>query len=300
MEITKIQELAYELKIVDAMTKEVVTVNPEIKIRDLRKLLQENRISGVPVVEEERLVGVISLEDFIKCLAEGKTEIKIGERMIKKVETIYSEEPLITAVNKFEQFGFGRFPVIERETGKLVGILTKGDIIKALLKELEIDYHEDEIRKFRASHIFEDIISDSTTLIFEYNIIGSDFKKAGEASTKLKRNLLRLGIDRKTIRRLAIATYESEMNIVIFTSGGRIIVYIKPDKIKVEAIDTGPGISDIEQALKPGFSTAPSWVRELGFGAGMGLPNIKSCTDRLDIRSKTGEGTKLEFVVNIN
>ena len=87
------------------------------------------------------------------------------------------------------------------------------------------------------------------------------------------------------------------MNIIIFTDGGEIIVRVEEEKIRVNAIDNGPGISDIEKAMLPGFSTAPDWVREMGFGAGMGLPNIKNCTDEMNIDSKPGKGTNVEFIV---
>lgn len=299
-EITKVQELAYELKVENAMTSNVVTVTPSTMIRELRELLRLKRISGVPVVDGGELLGIISIEDFIKCLVNGELDIPVGERMTKDVKSVYSDEPLIHAVAKFDEFGFGRFPVLEPESGKLVGIITKGDIVKALLKELEIDYQEEEIHRYRASHIFEDIASDTTTLIFEYNVKPKDFKSAGDVSSRLRKSLVRLGMHPKIIRRAAIATFEAEMNIVIFTSGGKIIAYIQPDRIRVIAKDNGPGIADIQKALEPGFSTAPEWVRELGFGAGMGLPNIKRNTNRLDINSKVGEGTRLEFVIDID
>jgi CBS domain-containing protein/anti-sigma regulatory factor (Ser/Thr protein kinase) len=300
MQITKIQELAYELKVNDAMKKDVISVSPKILIKELREIFRRHRISGVPVVEDNKLVGIISLEDFIKCLADGEIDVPVKEKMTKKVETIYSDEQLISVMNKFEQSGFGRFPVIERENKKLVGIITKGNIVSTLLKELESDYMEKEIKRLRINHILKDISADNTTLILKYNIKGQDFKHAGETSSRLKKSLLNLSISPIIVRSITIATYEAEMNIVIFTEGGTLIVYAEPDKITIEAIDKGPGIPDIEQALKPGFSTAPDWVRELGFGAGMGLPNIKNCTDRLNITSKIGEGTKLEFVVNLN
>jgi len=295
--ITKIQELIYELKVEQAMTKDVIKVHPKKRMGELREILRVNRISGIPVVDEDKLVGIVSMEDFIKYLADGKVDAFIKDRMIKKVETLYAEEPLIHAVNKFNRHGFGRFPVIARGNGKLVGIITKSDIIKTLLKELEIDYHEEEIHRYRASHIFEDIIADKTTLIFEYNIAGQDFKRAGESASGLKKSLARLGILPQIIRRITIATYEAEMNIVIFTSGGRITAYIKPDKIRVKATDSGPGIPDVEKAMKPGFSTAPLSIQELGFGAGMGLPNIKKCADKMNINSVVGKGTKLEVII---
>jgi len=295
--ITRVQELIYKLKIEQAMTKGVIKVHPKNVMGELREILKNNRISGIPVVDEDKLVGIVSIEDFIKCMADGKIDAFIEDRMTKDVEILYADEPLIHAVNKFNKFGFGRFPVIERGNRKLVGIITKSDIIKTLLKELEINLQEEEIHRYRASHIFEDMIANKTTLIFEYNVASQDFKRAGESASELKKSLGRLGINPQIIRRVAIATYEAEMNMVIFTSGGRITAYIKPDEIRVKAIDSGPGIPDIKQAMQPGFSTAPPMVQEWGFGAGMGLPNIKKCADKMNINSIVGKGTKLEIVI---
>lgn len=299
-EISKVQELIYELRVESAMTRNVVTVSPNTLIMDLRNILRLHKISGVPVVENDKLVGIISLEDFIKCLTGGEVNTTVGEKMIKKTEVLYSDESLVSTVNKFERFGFGRFPVIDRKSGRLIGIITKGDIISALLKELESDYMEKEIKRLRMAHILQEITADRTILTLKYKINGGDFKHAGEASSKIKKSLLSLGIPSPIVRSIVIATYEAEMNIVIYTEEGDIIVYAEPNKVRVEAVDRGPGIPDIEQAMKPGFSTAPAWVRELGFGAGMGLPNIKKCTDELDVQSKIGEGTKLEFSINMN
>jgi len=89
------------------------------------------------------------------------------------------------------------------------------------------------------------------------------------------------------------------MNIIIYTEGGELTALIEEDKIQVNAIDHGPGIPDIEKAMMPGFSTAPDWIREMGFGAGMGLPNIKNCTDKMKLESQVGKGTNLEFIVNL-
>jgi anti-sigma regulatory factor (Ser/Thr protein kinase) len=178
-------------------------------------------------------------------------------------------------------------------------MITKGDIIKCLLKKLEIDYHQEEIQRYRASHIFEDITSDETRVILKHKIKGGDYKVAGEQSGYLKINLLRLGIPPKITRRVVIAACEAEMNIIIFTSGGELIASVEEDRIKVNAIDKGPGIPDIEKAMQPGFSTAPDWVRDIGFGAGMGLPNIKECADDMKIKTTVGKGTNLEFIVEL-
>jgi anti-sigma regulatory factor (Ser/Thr protein kinase) len=126
---------------------------------------------------------------------------------------------------------------------------------------------------------------------------GQDFSSAGGSASGLKKTLSRLGIHPQIVRRAAILTYEAEMNMVIYANRGHILVQVQPEFIKIEARDFGPGIPDIEQAMQPGFSTAPSWVRELGFGAGMGLPNIKHCSDRMTLKSQIGKGTTLKATI---
>ena len=278
------------------MTTDVITVSPDTTMAEFREILRANRISGTPVVEGGKMVGIISIEDLIKALASGELEAKVGEKMTRNPETLYADEPLIHAVSKFERLGYGRFPVIDR-AGNLVGILVQGDIVRALLRQLEIEYHEEEIHRYRASHIFEDILADQVTLLFRYHIEGGNFTKAGDASSRLKRTLTRLGIDPRIVRRVAIASYEAEMNIVIYAEEGEITAEVRPDQIRIVAADKGPGIPDIEKAMEPGFSTAPEWVRELGFGAGMGLPNIQNCADKMNLESTVGVGTRLEILI---
>jgi CBS domain-containing protein/anti-sigma regulatory factor (Ser/Thr protein kinase) len=295
-EVTKLQELTYELKVEDAMTKEVITVTPETTMAEFREIMRVHRISGTPVLEDGQLVGVVSIEDLIKALANGEIDATVGEKMTRDVTTLSSHEPLVRAVGQFASHQFGRFPVINRE-GELVGVITQGDIVRALLRELEVDYHEEEIHRYRASHIFEDIVADERALVFGYYVVGKDFNAAGEASSNLKTTLNRLGISPRVIRRVAVATYEAEMNLVIYTNGGEIVAEVRPDRVRIEIMDNGPGIPDIDQAMQPGFSTAPEWVREMGFGAGMGLPNIKSCSDVMRLESTEGEGTHLEIII---
>jgi anti-sigma regulatory factor (Ser/Thr protein kinase) len=182
----------------------------------------------------------------------------------------------------------------------LAGIITKGIIIEGLLKKLEIDYQEEEIHKYRASHIFEDIVADKTTLVFQYHVRGKDFDKGGEVASALKRTLKRLGIHPDIIRRAAIATYEAEMNIIIYADSGDMTVKVEPSRIFIKAEDSGPGIPDIEKAMQPGFTTAPDWVREMGFGAGMGLNNIQKCADGMVLNSTVGKGTVIEIDIGIN
>lgn len=300
MEFTKVREMVYELKVRDAALKEVITINSETLMSELREILHANRISGTPVMDGEELIGIISIEDFIKWLADGGEDCPVKTRMTTGVETLYADEPLIHAVGKLEKTGFGRMPVIDRKSRKLVGIITKGDIIERLLRKLEIEYHEEEIHRYRASHIFEDIIGEKVTLRFQSRVIGKDFNRAGEASSGLKKTLERLGIHPKIVRRAAIASYEAEMNLVIYTDGGTITATVQLDNLRIDIEDSGPGIADIEKALQSGYSTASEWVRELGFGAGMGLVNIKGCADKMELLSTVGKGTHLKIYINLN
>ncbi len=297
---TKIQELTYELRVRDAMIADVVTVSPKQAIHNLRDVMREKHISGVPVVDEGRVVGLISIEDYIRCLAQGEMDVIIERRMTRDAETLYADEPLVHAVRKFEQYGFGRFPVIERNGQKLVGIITKGNIIKCLLRKLEVEYHEEEIHHYRASHIFEDIVADKTNLVLKYEIAGKDFDRAGQSASRLKKTLHRLGIRPEIVRRIAIVAFEAEINIIVFTDGGRLTVSVCSDRITIGASDNGPGIPDTEQAMQPSFSTAPDWIREMGFGAGMGLCNIRNCADEMSLASQIGKGTNLEVVIYLN
>ncbi|MGQ9620310.1 MAG: CBS domain-containing protein, partial [Bacteroidales bacterium] len=296
---SKTVELTYQLKVEQVMHKNVITLRPDDTMNDVRRILGNNKISGIPVVDDEKLVGIVTIEDLIICLLENRgINKKVKNGMTKNVVTVFSDEPVVNIVSKFEMSGFGRFPVINRDTKKLVGIITKGDIVQGLLKKLELDYQKDEIQKYRASHIFEDLDADNSTLILKYYVKGGEFKKAGEQTSKLRKNLLRLGFLPEIIRRVAIATFEAEMNIVIFTAEGEIVAKIQPDKIMVCATDSGPGIPDIEKAMRKGYSTAPDWVREMGFGAGMGLPNIKSFSDEMTLESKVNKGTNLNFIIH--
>ena len=295
--VTKIQELVYELKIKQVMMSPVLSVTPETRMSELKEILRRRRISGTPVVEDGRLVGIVSIEDLIKALEQGAIELPVKDRMTREVVTVREEDSIIEAVKKFAQHRFGRLPVVDAG-GNLVGILTGDDITRGLLEAIGLDYHEDEIRRYRASHIFEDIESNNTSLMLRYTIKACDFQHGGEASSKIRRALNRLGATPQVVRRVGIAAYEAEMNIIIHTTqGGDIIVEVQPHRVRIVATDAGPGIEDVEKALQPGFSTAPEWIRELGFGAGMGLVNIKRCADEMHLGSTPGVGTRLEIVI---
>lgn len=297
---TKIQELTYELQVHQAMTRNILTLDPENTIHEVIDILRDGRISGAPVLSGGKMIGLISIEDVVNCLLKNDLDRKVREKMTTNVESIFSDEPLVHAIQMFEKLGFGRLPVLDRSTEELVGMLTKGDIIMCLLKKLEVDYHKEEIHRYRASHIFEDIPADRVVLTFQYEVESGAFHDAGKVSSRLRKNLLRLGIHPDIVRRITICAYEAEMNIVIYTEGGSLAAEVQEERIRIRAHDRGPGIPDVEQAMTPGFSTAPDWVRELGFGAGMGLPNIKRHSDRMNINTRVGEYTHLEFEVNVS
>ncbi len=138
----------------------------------------------------------------------------------------------------------------------------------------------------------------SEVLSFHFDVDGDNFTSAGQASVQVKKNLRQLGLSPEIIRRVSIAMYEGEINMVIHAGGGHAEVRVMEDAIEIILTDNGPGIADIEQAMQAGFSTAPDAIRSLGFGAGMGLPNMKRYTDSMEIASEVGKGTKITMRVN--
>jgi anti-sigma regulatory factor (Ser/Thr protein kinase) len=126
-----------------------------------------------------------------------------------------------------------------------------------------------------------------------FEISGGDFSKAGSISTKIKEILQEIGINSSIVRRTAIASYEAEMNVVMYAHRGTLILHVTPEKLHLKLEDKGPGIENIDLAMKEGFSTATDKMREMGFGAGMGLPNIKRNADHFEISSTPGTGTSL-------
>jgi len=135
---------------------------------------------------------------------------------------------------------------------------------------------------------------------FHFDVCGEDYSLAGSASSMIKKKLNQLGLPALIVRKTAIVMYEAEINMVIHADGGVVDVLITPEDIKIILKDQGPGIPDIDKALEAGFSTASDKARELGFGAGMGLPNIRKNSDNLRIESKVGEGTTVTIVVRLS
>ena len=139
------------------------------------------------------------------------------------------------------------------------------------------------------------VMSDSIHLIYEVD--GEDFTRAGEASSDLKSKLKQMDVSPDAIRKVAIAMYEGEINMVIHANGGQIDVEVSPEDVTMVLADCGPGIPDIDRAMQAGYSTAPDNVRNLGFGAGMGLPNMKKYTDEMNVETTIGVGTTVTMKV---
>lgn len=296
-DITRVEELAYEIKVEEVMTANPSTVSPETPMSDVLVLFRQTRISGAPVLEDGKLVGLVSIEDLLRCLQKSDLEAQTRNYMSTRLLTIKNNEPVIEALKLFVNSHYGRLPVVD-DAGNLVGILTKGDITSGILKAMQRVYQEEEVRRYRASHLFEDIESDRSSLILRYTIKQGDFNHGGAASSAIKRALLRLGASPQIARRAGIAVYEAEMNLIIHTTnGGLIRVEIEPKQISINITDDGPGIRDIALAMKPGYSTASENVRELGFGAGMGLVNIQRCVDSMRLESVFGQGTILRLKI---
>ena len=137
------------------------------------------------------------------------------------------------------------------------------------------------------------------TIKLEYIVSAEDFTRAGEASSDLKNILKQMGVSPEAVRKVAIAMYEGEINMVIHAEGGRITVEISPSEIKMVLADKGPGIPDVDLAMQAGYSTAPDDIRSLGFGAGMGLPNMKKYSDDMKIETELGVGTTVTMTVRI-
>lgn len=297
--ITRVEELAYEIKVQEVMTRDLLTMSAGMKMAEVLESFRKWRISGAPIVANGKLTGIISIEDLIRCLTNTDLGAEISKYMNYNVITVKDSDPLVEALKTFVSTRVGRLPVVDGD-GKLVGIITKGDITRGILNALKQDYQAEEVRRYRASHLFEDIESERTSLILRYNIRTGDFTHGGEASSKIKRALTRMGASPQIARRCGIATYEAEMNLIIHTTEGGIIrVEIEPHQISIDVFDTGPGIKDVALAMRPGYSTASETVRELGFGAGMGLVNISRCVDNMKLESIWGKGTRLRMKINL-
>jgi len=286
-------ELIYQLKIKDVMVGAVITGAKNQTMRHIQILMRENHITGVPIVEGKKVVGLVSMADIVTALDKGFIDSPVEERMTRDVIMLQDDMPVSFAISYLNKYRYSRFPVLNKNQD-LVGILSSTDVIRSLLVEMNR-----EVLRLEKMHKDTDGVSSSFAEM-EFNVPRYDFELAGRASTEIKKALKQRNIDPKIIRRIAIASYELEINLVVHSQGGNIHCSIRPDKVVIIAADTGPGIADVNQALQEGWSTADEYIRSLGFGAGMGLANTKRVSDEFTINSTVGVGTTVRSAVYIN
>lgn len=297
--LTLANELIYEIKVKDAMTKEVISFNQKATFRTIQLSLKENRISGVPILNETKsIIGIVSIDNVITALDKGYVNNSVEEYMTREVITIPQNYSLVSAIKKFEHYKFGRLPVTKNaRSQEIIGILTMGDILNCLLVSIQTIAENVEKKEAQNTRLSEKMTKQTKKEKLRFEIKKADFDNAGRVASIIRKYLQRLNIDKQILRRVAIVCYEAEMNISIHSLGGYISVEVNESNINITAIDYGPGIPDVEEAMKPGFTTASEQIRALGFGAGMGLPNIKRCADQLELESSMETGTILKATI---
>ncbi len=291
---TAVLELIHRLKVKDVMTADIHSIGPTATMREVRNTLKENSITGMPVVADTRILGIVSMEDVLQALDSGSIDETVQQHMSKKLIVLEDDMPVFFAISYFGRYSYRRFPVINKHS-QLVGIVTSRDITTKLLIEAnnEIERLERETGTTPAETYTGQI--ERWFKVYRY-----DFENAGYASTEIKKILKTRSIDSKTARRIAISAYELEMNLVVHSNGGSIHFLMDDNQVLVQADDTGPGIEDVKAALTEGFTTATEWIRSLGFGAGMGLPNVQRVSDEFSITSEPNRGTHAKSIIQLS
>ena len=286
-------ELIYRLKIKDAMTERLITAGKGDSLRQIQHLMKENGITGVPAVDQKRLIGIISVDDIIRALDGGYIEDPVEQHMSRNLIVLEDDMPLSFGISYFEKYPYGRFPVLNREK-ELVGIITSRDILVCLLMEINR-----EVERLEQLIPAEESTSPEGNMRKDFRVRKYDFENAGRASTEIRKILKTRDLDPRLVRRVAVASYELEMNLVVHSVGGTISFRMDPERIVIVARDRGPGIADPLRAQEEGFSTANEWIRSLGFGAGMGLPNVKRVSDDFTLESGAERGTVVTSVIRL-
>jgi anti-sigma regulatory factor (Ser/Thr protein kinase) len=222
----------------------------------------------------------------------------IGKLMTKNPKTFLLEDTMDFMTSCFKRFKYGRFPVVD-DDNKLKGIITKNDILYSILQKFQLIHSHDkkiEDTLNKPISLLSDEIFDPSEADFLYIIKENDIDNAGIGAAKLKDFLLKQNFDSNLVRRIGVSVYEAEVNVIIHSkSSGKIKCFIKDDHIFVRVEDYGIGIENTQQAMLEGYTTAPDYIREIGFGAGMGLPNMKRCSDKMVILSQKDKGTTIDL-----
>ena len=279
------------------MSTAVYALHPEDRVAAARILMRENSISGVPIVDADfRLVGIISVSKIIEALADGRLADSVDSVMTRDVVALRAHDSLETILSCFQRFKFGRFPVVE-EDGKLVGMITDTDVLSAIVRSFYSVYVHDQRRMMTLGSFsaLSEEFEKSADFVYDISCIG--LENAGEGSARLKAFLQTKGFGESVVRRASVCAYEAEMNVCIHAGGqGSLRAIARNGEIIVRVEDEGPGIENIDLAMKEGWSTATDAIREMGFGAGMGLANIRRFSDHLVIMSGKDKPTKVEMI----
>jgi len=298
--LAKYASLFQDIKAGDIMKTNVVVLPADKKISHAKEMMKIKKISGIPVVDEnKKLIGIISTEDIINALEFNRINEPIRNMMTRNVIRFHVNDPLVEIVEKFETYKFGRFPVVD-DDNRIRGIISREDIMHGILEKFNLIYIHDTKRSLTLNTEYSFITGERLKMeeaAFTYEIDSNDINAAGTGAALLKKYLAGKKFDAEITRRVGIATYEAETNVVIHSKGrGHIHCFIDEDRIMVRVVDDGVGIEDLDKAMKEGYSTAPDYVRELGFGAGMGIPNMKRFSDKLVILSEKNVGTQVEMI----
>ena len=286
-----IMELLQRLRVKDVMRNhDIISVVRTDSMRFAQNLMKRNHISGVPVMEGRRLFGIVSVNDIIKALEGGWISEPCQQHMATNLVVLEEDMPLAFAIKYFENYRFGRFPVLNKERD-LVGIVSQRDVMRVLMKELT-----SELARLEGNTVRKSSSGGGESVLPYYSmrqfmVVRNDLSNAGKAANEIKKMMVDAGVDKKLIRRVSVAAYELEINICIHSLGGTLTFILDTEKASLIAKDKGPGIEDVEWACQDGTSTANDWIRSMGFGAGMGLANSKRVSDVFDIQSKIPTGT---------
>lgn len=292
-------DILFKLKVKDVMTHPILTARPSDTLRQIQHIMKKNRITGVPVSDESySLLGIVSMDDIVCALDNGWIDDQAALHMTTKVIVLQDNMSLSFCVSYFNKYSFGRFPVLDGNS-KLVGIVTASDVVSTLLVALNR-----EMERIEQTAPSDPVPTRSPAglpgeKVIEFKTEPFNFEIAGQASTDIKKILKAAGVDQSILRRIGIASYELEINQVVHSEGGVMRYILTPDTLTIEAVDSGPGIPDLDKAMTEGFSTATDRVRALGFGAGMGLPNTRRVSDEFHIESTMGGGTTVRSQFNL-
>ncbi|HOD11709.1 MAG TPA: CBS domain-containing protein [Candidatus Omnitrophota bacterium] len=285
-----ILDLIYQLKIKDVMSRDLVVACAQDTLHHIKTLMKQRNVTGIPIVKKDRLLGILSIDDIFKALDNGYMDELAEKYMSKKLVILEEDMPLAFAISYFDKFKYGRFPVVDKDN-LLVGMITSRDINVGLLMAINKEVSRME------EMLAQNAPVDAKNFRKVFRIRKYDFEHAGIASNRIKKLLTERKHDPRDIRRVAVAMYEMEINITVHSEGGTLTVAIDQDRAEIVAKDAAPGIENPELALQEGYSTANEWIKSLGFGAGMGLANIRRVSDEFEFQSSLGKGTTVRAVI---